>query len=369
MGNVKKRIVIVTDIPSPYRMAQYEFFQRKYTDYEFFVIFSGKKSRSELRQWKVAVDNLKNAYFLPSHAFLFRRKYDNRQIIVTYGISKILNEIAPHVVVCAEYNLTSLQTMRWCLRHKVPYISLTDGTLYSERNIGKLQKLARKYIMRNSHSFIASSTRAKEKIEYYSVSQPIYVSYLTVDISKYQAYKNKSDRKRFIYVGSLIERKGLDLLFQAIAQMKNDCVLQVVGTGPLESELNALACSLGLEKRIQFLGYKQQEELVKLYKNADVFVLPTREDCYGLVILEAMCASLPVVCSKYADGAYDLIEDGVTGYIVDPYDAVGFASKLDEAFYLNRDNNKMGIEAYKRAQDFSFDKVGREFMRAVEDAL
>lgn len=368
MKDRKKRIVVVTNIPSPYRVALYEFFQRKYTNYEFYIIFSAKEVKSELRQWKTTTDNLQNAFFLPNYVFTFRKRYDERQIIITYGIKKLLSQIAPNVVICAEYNLTSLQAMRWCVHHKIPYISLTDGTLFSERNIGKLQKLARKYIMHNSYSFIASSTKAKEKIEYYSVSQPIYVSCLTVDISKYQVYKNKCGNKRLIYVGSLIERKGVDLLFYAIAQMKNNCQLQIVGAGHLENELKSLAHRLGIGGRIHFLGYKQREELVELYKDADVFVLPTREDCYGLVILEAMCASLPVVCSKYADGAYDLIDDGVTGYIVDPYNAAEFASKLDEALNLNRDN-KMGIAAYKRSHDFSFSSVGREFMRAVEDAV
>lgn len=72
------------------------------------------------------------------------------------------------------------------------------------------------------------------------------------------------------------------------------------------------------------------EPLRELYHNADVFILPTREDCFGLVILEAMCASLPVISSKYADGAFDLVAEGENGYIVDPEDTHAFAEKIDQ---------------------------------------
>lgn len=75
---------------------------------------------------------------------------------------------------------------------------------------------------------------------------------------------------------------------------------------------------------MEFLGYQEGEPLQKLYRTADAFVLPTREDCFGLVLLEAMCASLPIISSKYADGARDLVSDGENGYIIDPEDVDGF---------------------------------------------
>ncbi len=365
----KRKIVIITDGPSPYRVAHYTFLQSNYKNYDFYIIFATKRSKSELRKWRISTDELKNVHYLSQYTVFIRKKYDNRQIFITYGVYKVLNGIVPDAVVCMEYNPTSIQTMFWCNRKRVPYISLTDGTLHSERNIGRMQRLSRKYIMRNASAFIASSTKAKEKIQSYGVNKAIYVSFLTEDIDKYLIQKQASGNTNLLYVGSLIERKGVDLLFIALAQMQQDWNLKIVGTGILENELREQAIELGIDARIEFLGYKQQDELVQLYKQTDVFILPTREDCYGLVILEAMCASLPVVCSKYADGAYDLIDDGVSGYLVDPYDASRFAAKIMEALNRNQGNNKMGIAAYEKAKTFSFGNVSGAFITAIEETI
>lgn len=365
-----KKIVIITNIPSPYRVAHYKFLQKVYKEYGFYIIFSKKESKSELREWGTSTAELENVNYLPCFAIVIKRKYDDHEIHITHGVGKKLSIIRPDVVICMEYNPTSIQAVLWCKWHKIPVISLTDGTLYSERNIGYLQKISRKFIMRNADAFIASSTKAKEKIESYHVGKNIYVSYLTVDVDKY-FYEKVTNivQGQLIFVGSLIERKGVDLLFKALAKVKVDYYLRIVGSGPLEQELKELAKRLDIDKKVEFCGYKQEEEVAELYRESNILVLPTREDCYGLVILEAMCASLPVIASKYADGAYDLIEEGKDGMIIDPYDTERFADSIDRMLVYNMKDNQWGRNAYRHAHEFSFERVSISFMNAVEETL
>ena len=365
----KKRIAIITDGPSPYRVDHYRFLQNTYKEYEFHIIFAIKNFKSELRQWKSSDEGLKNVNYLPNHTILIKRKYDNRQIFITHGVGKVLKQIDADVVVCMEYNPTSIQTMIWCKRNKIPYISLTDGTLYSERNINTIQRLSRKFIMKNADAFVASSTKAKEKIESYNVKKRIFLSYLSEEQDKYLQNKTDNKGKIILYVGSLIERKGVDLLLNAMAQMTSECELNIAGNGPLLQELQTQVQQLGLNGRVHFLGYKQREDLLVLYQNADLFVLPTREDCYGLVIMEAMCSSLPVVVSKFADGAYDLVEQNVTGMIIDPYNCDEFANALEKSLKINTGTNKWGIAGNKRIRDFSFEHVSIAFIDAIKYVL
>lgn len=367
--NEKKRIVIITDGPSPYRVAHYRFLQNTYKEYEFHVIFAIKKSKSELRQWKTSDEGLKNVNYLPNHTILIKKRYDNRQIFITHGVGKVLTQIDADVVICMEYNPTSIQAMVWCKRNKIPYISLTDGTLNSERNISKIQRLSRKYIMKNADAFIASSTKAKEKIESYNVKERIFISYLSEDQGEYLQKKIINNGRVMLYVGSLIERKGVDLLLNAMAKMTSECELNIAGSGPLLQELQTQTKQLGLSDRVHFLGYKQRQDLLNLYLDADLFVLPTREDCYGLVIMEAMCSSMPVVVSKFADGAYDLVEQNVTGMIIDPYNSDEFANALEMALKINTGTNKWGIAGNKRISNFSFEHVSVPFMDAIEYVL
>ena len=145
-------------------------------------------------------------------------------------------------------------------------------------------------------AFVASSTASKQaQIAYGADEKKCFLSYLTVDIQKYLREKEDYSGRELLYVGSLIQRKGLDLLLPALAETSEDIHLTIVGEGQERELLTEQAGKLGITDRIRFLGYVEGEPLRELYHNADVFILPTREDCFGLVILEAMCASLPVI--------------------------------------------------------------------------
>ena len=98
-------------------------------------------------------------------------------------MEKTLRGIAPDVVFAMEYNPTILRAVHWCRRKKIPFISWTDGTLHSERGIGKVQRLSRSYIIKRAAAFIASSTASKEaQIAYGADPDKCFLSYLTVDI-------------------------------------------------------------------------------------------------------------------------------------------------------------------------------------------
>ena len=190
-------------------------------------------------------------------------------------------------------------------------------------------------------AFVASSTASRQaQIAYGADEKKCFISYLTVDIQKYLQKKTEYGGRELLYVGSLIQRKGLDLLFPALAQTREDICLTIVGEGQEKEALMEQAKKLGITSRIRFLGYVEGEPLRELYHNADVFILPTREDCFGLVILEAMCASLPVISSKYADGAFDLVQEGENGCIIDPEDTAAFAAKIDQIFADERWDRK-----------------------------
>ena len=164
---------------------------------------------------------------------------------------------------------------------------------------------------------------------------------------------------------SLIERKGVDLLLQALEGMEVPFTLALAGSGPEEERLKQMAEELHISDKVEFLGYLQLEELREQYQKSGIFVLPTREDCFALVILEAMCAGLPVVCSQYADGSIDLIEEGVNGYITDPYDTVQFHNYLKKLLENPARSEEMGRASLQHLERFCFKEVSKGFMEAV----
>lgn len=361
---MKKRVVIITNIPSPYRVDFFYYLQENIKEYEFHVIYSSPFNKT--RKWHVDESRIQNSVYLKSKRIKIKKRYDELDYIIPYGVGSALDRLKPDIVVAMEYNPTVLLAMHWCRKHKVKYISWTDGTLYAERNLKKPHMWARKYIINRADAFIGSSSASLEtQVAYGADRNKCFISYLTVDIKKYLTKKAAYGSKKMVYVGSLIQRKGLDLLLDAMAHTDNQIKLVIVGTGREKEELEKQAERLSISDRIEYRGFLEGEALRACYEECDAFVLPTREDCYGLVILEAMCASLPVISSKYADGAADLIVPGENGYITDPDDAKAFAEIIDRLMLDSQSLEKMGKASYERAHEFSFEHVADGFVAAI----
>ena len=126
----------------------------------------------------------------------------------------------------------------------------------------------------------------------------------------------------FLYVGRLEQRKGLQRLLEACAILNqsttNKFTLLVVGDGPERENLEQFVADTGLSDRIKWMGWVNYESLGTYFHDADVFVFPTLEDTWGMVVLEAMAFSKPILCSQWA-GAAEMVVDGKNGYIFDPH--------------------------------------------------
>lgn len=359
-----KRIVIITNIPSPYRVDFFYYLQQHATEYEIHIIYASRNEDN--RSWEIEEEKLLNSHFLDSRTIKILRRYDTKYIHITKGVAALLEKLHPDIVVGSEYNPTIFQALLYCQRMKIPYISWTDGTLHSERNISRIQKWLRKYVISHASAYIASSTKSREaQLAYGAKPESCFISFLTVDLDKYRVEATSRQANRFICVGSLIERKGIDLLLKALYGIEEDYSLVLAGSGQEEKNLKRLVQELKLENHVEFLGYLSQEELKKEYAKSSFFVLPTREDCFALVILEAMCAGLPVVCSKYADGVYDLVEEGKNGYIIDPYETEQFRKCLEELLQESAQVEKMGRASLQNLEHFRFAQVSKGFWEAI----
>lgn len=159
---------------------------------------------------------------------------------------------------------------------------------------------------------------------------------------------------RLLFVGRLVNQKGIDVLFRALATMKGhtDWTLTIAGEGPLKDELALAAHRLQLAERIVFRGWLERDHLPAIYEQADVFVLPSRDEGMPNAMLEAMAAGLPVVGSKVA-GVDEVVIDGETGFLVPPEDADALAHALriiiedrDRTFELGQASRKRAEQRY-----------------------
>ena len=176
----------------------------------------------------------------------------------------------------------------------------------------------------------------------------------------------------FLYVGRFIWLKGLNHLLDAFAVLQrrlgDDASLLLVGEGPEEERLRAQCRDLGL-RNVVFEPFKQQDELPSYYAASDVFVFPTLGDTYGLVVDEAMAASLPVISTSAAGEIRERIEEGVNGYIVPRENS---AALLDRMELLARDpclRARLGEPSARKIAAYSPERWAEKFECAVDRML
>jgi glycosyltransferase involved in cell wall biosynthesis len=132
-------------------------------------------------------------------------------------------------------------------------------------------------------------------------------------------------------VGILSDQKGVDVAIEALARLKargRRARLVVVGDGPLRPALARLASARGVTGAVTFVGALANEEAAAYYGAADVFVFPTlRVEAFGVVTIEAMAAQRPVIVSRIG-ATPEIVEDGVTGFLVPPGDVEAVAARI-----------------------------------------
>jgi glycosyltransferase involved in cell wall biosynthesis len=148
--------------------------------------------------------------------------------------------------------------------------------------------------------------------------------------------RDNDGARRILYSGSLIPRKGVDLLAQAFSDVfarHPHLRLDVVGAGELEPQLRAVLQRLPAGT-VKFHGFQPWERLPEFYHAADVLCVPSRYDGWGLVVPEGLAAGLPVIGTDRTGAALDLIQSGSNGWLTNAGSLASLTTALEEAATL-----------------------------------
>lgn len=186
-----------------------------------------------------------------------------------------------------------------------------------------------------------------------------YIPGIKCSLLEYKSRQLEDDKAiHILTIARLVEKKGVYYAIKAIKKLiQNSYKIRysIAGDGKLRDELENLISELGLEKEVQILGWKNHDDIIQLFLNADILLAPSVTskdgDQEGIpnVIKEAMALGLPVV-STYHSGIPELVEDNVTGYLVPERDANALADKIA---YLCDNTNiwpELGVAGRKRVE-------------------
>jgi glycosyltransferase involved in cell wall biosynthesis len=156
------------------------------------------------------------------------------------------------------------------------------------------------------------------------------------------------------YIGRINRSKGLDVLLQALAGAQSawDDLL-VVGDGWYRERCERLSRRLGIDRRVEFLGWRQKKEIVQIIRSSRVIAVPSRwPEPFGVVGIEAMAQSRPVVASKVG-GIPDWLDDGETGLLVPAGNPAALAAAITSVLDDEEWAGQLGTAAWRRVGRFS----------------
>jgi N-acetyl-alpha-D-glucosaminyl L-malate synthase BshA len=251
----------------------------------------------------------------------------------------------------------------------------TDITLVGQDR--SFYEITRFGIERSDGVTAVSEFLQKMTAEELAVSRPIEVIPNFVDLSAYCPTRAYKDRAAFAEAGCRIllhasnfrpVKRVLDAV-RILERVNREvpAVLLMLGEGPERAQAQALARRLGLQDRVRFLG--QQESAMELHGLADVFLLPSELESFGLAALEAMGCGVPVVGSD-AGGLPEVVRHAETGFLLPVGDVDGMASRTIEILKDEDHRREMGQAGRRRAAAlFSADRVVSQYERYYERVL
>lgn len=179
-----------------------------------------------------------------------------------------------------------------------------------------------------------------------------------------------SSRRVILFASKLQVRKHADHLLEAYRIFTKDRPLQetpylvIVGDGEQRGSLEARTQQLGLEG-VRFAGFRNQSELPRFFQLADVFVLPSRHEPWGLIVNEVMAAGCPAIVSTDVGCHRDLIEDGVNGCVFPVGDVTALTQCLERVFASPETATRMGERAQERMRSWTYEDDVRGLRKAL----
>ena len=318
MKSSKKKLCIVINSIAPYRVPVYGALTESF---DVTILHGGKEAG---RTWSIHLPEALRAISVWSLKIPTTKRtgvhgiHDQTYLHLNLGLLFWLPKIRPDVIISNELGARTVMALLYGALMRVPVWVWWGGTIHSEKNLGGLKQKLRRLLARRVNHWISYGTTSTEYLESLGAIRSSILqiqncveqeTFLKPRLDSPAHFKD-AVRPVLLTVGQLRARKGIDRLIQACSQLEGnkEFTLVVVGQGPERENLMELARSKGLTHVI-WLQNQSQQELSLIYRSADAFIFPTMEDIWGLVVNEAILSGVPVLCSRYAGCASELLDE------------------------------------------------------------
>ncbi|MDL1974761.1 MAG: glycosyltransferase family 4 protein [Deltaproteobacteria bacterium] len=376
-----KKVLLITNIPTPYRIPLFNELnaQMESNGLKLKVVFGALTYPR--RKWIIDMSECRFDYIvLPARNI---HKGNSDGTLFTYSrLLTILYREKADLIIVAGFSIATIKLWFLSLFKRTPYIIWSGAVERKGQKTPSTRRMQRKILIKRAASFIAYGTRAKDYLVSLGANESdVYIGINTVDVEHFKVKTidirnnlgNDERKKHLLHVGHLTKGKRIDQLFYAIKLLldkRQDLELHIVGSGPEQNNLMLLAQQMKIDEFVRFEGYKQKEHIPYYLAQADLFLFPSEYDVWGLVLVEAMAAGVPCIASVYAGATQDLIEDGVTGFVMDFCKTAKVAKKINWLLENPHLAKQIGQNASRFVgQNISLEKAASGFVETIRNTM
>src|SRR3989344_1474271 len=368
------KIAFIHNIISPHNNPLFrQLFKRSDLKIKFFFLSPTDPNRPWVHSEELGFDY----QILPGNRLTLGGK-DSFSFYFNPSIINILKSYNPDIVLISGWDHPSYgMAVLYAKVFKKKLVLWSGSTAYETSWRRTITRPFVRVLIRLSDKFVAYGTRSKEYL--ISLGAPagkIIISYNTTDLNKYSsAIKLRKDRQSqlkkslglsgktlILYYGQLIGRKGVLQLLEAFKEVRKsqpDLGLLIVGNGNLEEKIKIYVNENKLINSVKLFKYPGENVIVSYFASADLFVLPSSQEVWGLVVNQALAAGLPVIATDQAGSTLDLIKSDENGFIIT--NSTPNAIALGLKHILGQDLKKMSKSAVQSVYRLTPKLVAKEF--------
>ena len=326
------KVLFTTNVPSPYRV---DFFNALGKLCDLTVLFETNSAKNRDTEW--VADRITNfkAVFMKGY------RYGEAEAVCFEVLKYLSLQKYDKIIIGMYSSITGMLAIEYMRMRKIPFILSSDGGM--RKSDGYIRHLIKSHFISSASAWLSTGRITSDYLEYYGANKQNIYTYpftsvkecdildnpLTSEEKDYYRKKLCMEEKTIaLSVGQFIYRKGYDILLAACKKLSKDVGVYIVGGTPTDEYIR-LKNELPYDN-VHFIEFMPKDKLKDYYRAADVFVLPTREDIWGLVVNEAMANALPVITTDKCVSGTEMVISGVTGSLLSVGDECGLIEKIQD---------------------------------------
>lgn len=360
------KVLYFTNLPVPYRI---DFFNQlgKLCDLTVWVETEKRKKSNSAWLKRNKAENFK--FKALKKIELSDSKYIN------YGYARQLEKEKFDIVVVGTYYSVSAMLFIETLRVlRIPYILNSDGGFI--RPDSKVKKIIKQHFIMGATAYLSTGKLTDQYLMYYGAPREKIYHYPFTSVYEKEVLSEVPTKKLkqklrdklgmkeqviYVSVGSCIRRKGYDILLEACKNLESNKGFYLIGGKSTDDQLENLKQFVADNNltNVHFIEFLDKNALKEYYMAADTFVLPTREDVWGLVINEAAAHALPIITTDQCIAGTELVIDGKTGYLISTENTIDLIKAIESIGNDMSIRDEMSANILKIAKKYTIEKMAQ----------